>query len=307
MMNKLALLLSALASLFATAPADAKPRSASPQEMIAQSIARELRSEPVKVSMQTIRAAIKPAVINTDGIPDYRVDWVELESPGWCGTGGCRYQLWLGVAGKKPRIVFDQQLREATVRQGGGETVFDFDFHGGVCGGYGSEACPASFAYDGALGRMVERVAATGDGVIRFVDPVAVSRAQWPAAISALVAARKASCKAMGAELETDDIPSSIPDVDGDGVRDWVLGRSACVFDGDRPSHALQSRIYATAVLAEVAVADHFDISVAAKPAAVSAIKTSDECVVYSTEQGAKICPRQALRWNAAAGKFMPQ
>ena len=43
-----------------------------------------------------------------------------------------------------------QALRGIDIMTGRGQTVFVFDFHGGECGGFGSQACPGEFAWDPA-------------------------------------------------------------------------------------------------------------------------------------------------------------
>ena len=131
----------------ARAPAD-------PEAEIAKVLTRQLRSDFTRHSQAEIRAAIKPVDINADGIQDWQVDFNAFGSA-WCGTGGCRYQLWLGRKSGMPLRVFDRQMREVQIERREGRIIFVFDFHGTHCGGFGAEACPGEFAWSAKRGRMV--------------------------------------------------------------------------------------------------------------------------------------------------------
>lgn len=133
----------------ATARAPAEPKAE-----IAKVLTRQLRSDFTRHSQAEIRAAIKPVDINADGIQDWQVDFNAFGSA-WCGTGGCRYQLWLGRKSGMPLRVFDRQMREVQIERREGRIIFVFDFHGTHCGGFGAEACPGEFAWSAKRGRMV--------------------------------------------------------------------------------------------------------------------------------------------------------
>lgn len=146
-------LTAALAFALSLVPATAKA-PADPKAEIAKVVTRQLKSGYGKHSPSEIRAAIQPADINGDGVPDWQVNFTAFGSA-WCGTGGCRYQLWLGRKNGVPVRVFDRQMREVSTEQRGGRNVFVFDFHGSECGGFGSEACPGEFAWNSKRGQMV--------------------------------------------------------------------------------------------------------------------------------------------------------
>lgn len=139
--------LSALAGLACSLNA-ATP--ANPRAVIAKAVTREVRDDFTKHSL----AAITPVDINADGIQDWQVDYNSLGAA-WCGTGGCRFQLWLGRRNGVPLRVFDRQMRAMTIKPRKGLIVFVFDFHGSECGGFGSEACPGHFAWSAKRGRML--------------------------------------------------------------------------------------------------------------------------------------------------------
>ena len=147
------LVIAGLAACLALAPSHAKA-PVDPRSAIAKRLTVDLRDDFTKHSQATIRAAIKPVEINSDGVQDWQVDWNAFGAA-WCGTGGCRYQLWLGRRKAAPLLVFDRQMRELDIQQRGARTVFVFDFHGSECGGTGNIACPGEFSWSTKRGRMV--------------------------------------------------------------------------------------------------------------------------------------------------------
>jgi hypothetical protein len=154
MKNRTLLLLAA--GLALSGAVYAKSKSGDARKFVTEQVKQSVKDDVVvKPTKAQIVAAIMPTDLNRDGLTDFVVDYSKFTSPAWCGTGGCRYQLWLGAADKTAKIVFDQQMRDAKTRQGSYGTIYDFDFHGGVCGKSGSEACPISFAYDTPSGAMI--------------------------------------------------------------------------------------------------------------------------------------------------------
>jgi hypothetical protein len=151
----------------------AKSKSGDARKFVTEQVKSSVKNDTVvKPTKEQIAAAITQTDLNRDGLTDFVVDYSKFTSPAWCGTGGCRYQLWLGAASKTAKIVFDQQMREVNTRQGAYGTIFDFDFHGGVCGKSGSEACPISFAYDTPSGAMIAVPIPGKKKVKRRTDPI---------------------------------------------------------------------------------------------------------------------------------------
>ncbi len=151
----------------------AKSKSGAARKFVAEQVKTSVKDDVVvKPSKAQIAAAIMPTDLNRDGLSDFVADYSKFTSPAWCGTGGCRYQLWLGRADKTAKIVFDQQIREVKTRQGSFGTIFDFDFHGGVCGKTGAEACPISFVYDTPSGFMTAVPIPGKKKVERRTDPI---------------------------------------------------------------------------------------------------------------------------------------
>jgi hypothetical protein len=137
----------------ALSPVEAKT-PANPKAVVAKALTRQLKGDFSRHTQAEIIAAIKPVDINADGIQDWQVDWNAFGSA-WCGTGGCRYQLWLGRKSGEPIRVFDRQMRELRIANRAGRIVFVFDFHGSECGGFGSQECPGEFVWNPKRGRMV--------------------------------------------------------------------------------------------------------------------------------------------------------
>lgn len=136
-------------------PAEARVRPVpAPRAAIADVLAKQVRRDFVKHTRNDLLAVIEGADINADGIEDYAVNFTQL-GPAWCGTGGCRYQLWLGRRTGAPVRVFDRQMRELSIVKRSTAIVFVFDFHGSECGGFGSELCPGEYAWSAKKGRMV--------------------------------------------------------------------------------------------------------------------------------------------------------
>jgi hypothetical protein len=143
----------ALVSTALLTPTQAKAPG-NPKTEIAKVLTRQLKSGYSRHTQTEIRAAIKPVDINADGIQDWQVNFTDFGSA-WCGTGGCRYQLWLGRKSGVPIRVFDRQMRDLVIERRAGRIVFVFDFHGRECGGFGAEACPGEFSWSAKRGRMV--------------------------------------------------------------------------------------------------------------------------------------------------------
>ncbi|MFM5953297.1 MAG: hypothetical protein ACKOPE_03210 [Novosphingobium sp.] len=135
------------------APAVAK-LPVSPKAAIATTLTQQLKDDFTRHTQIEIVDAIKPVDINRDGIQDWQVDFDAFGSA-WCGTGGCRYQLWLGRRNAVPLLVFDRQMRDLKIVRRGKRNVFVFDFHGTECGGFGAQACPGEFVWNQGRGRMI--------------------------------------------------------------------------------------------------------------------------------------------------------
>ena len=299
-----------LALLFIAFSSAAFAKGPDPRAAIVARIAADLAEAPVPVPPRTVRRAIKRTDLDGDAIPDYKLDWNDFASSAWCGTGGCRFQLWRGQADGAPMLVFDRLARDFKQRG----AILDFDFHGSTCGGFGVEVCPASLGWDQAQKRLVERVTPGGDGVIRFVVPVAGMEGRPPAPVAARIAERKARCVAGGASTGEDAdevfVAVTVPDVDGDGARDWLLNGHYCSYEDERALVDLADELYVTAGQPDAPVlaasGETIHISVSTAPASVILVDLSDDCAAYSTHPDTRLCPRKSLRWDAQSRTFKP-
>lgn len=168
--------------------------------------------------------------LNGDGLKDWRVDYEHAQNPSFfCGTGGCRQQLFMAQPGGGYRLVFDSLLRELKFGKAKGEFIMDVDFHGSVCGRAGVEECPRRFGWDSVAGRYLERVNRKGSGWLPggSLPLIPLPASTWPAAVKQQIERRTALCKAADGVYDlSDHAPYDLPDLNGDGVRDWVVGGS---------------------------------------------------------------------------------
>jgi hypothetical protein len=247
--------------------------------------------------------AIKIIDIDHDGVPDYLVDYRKAINTHWCGgDGGCSFELWRGVKHGHAVRVWNRIVRDYKIAQRGGETLFDFDFHGSNCGTFGASACPASFAWDSKAARLVERPTPDGQTIVHMIDPLLLTWAKVPANIAAAAQAASAKCKAYGHDDEA-ILPSSIPDIDGDGERDWAITTSVC----DSPNqYDFQQILFASAGNASrpviAASGAFFNVSIAKVPAMVARINKIDDCGGFNPD--GKVCTQTPMIWNRATRKL---
>ncbi len=166
--------------------------------------------------------------INGDRLPDWRVDYEKAENASlFCGTGGCLQQLYLARPDGGFDLVLNTNLRLFRMSKVRGEHVLDLDFHGSTCGEAGFVECPRSYGWNSALGRYIERPTSKGltwlsGGPRQLVedDPSA-----FPPAVRAEIERQTAICANAGSRVSEGGVPANdLPDLNGDGVRDWVVG-----------------------------------------------------------------------------------
>lgn len=212
--------------------------SAEPPPSIVVRVDRELSDEAERPGpLQS--GLFRQVDVNHDGIGDWHVDFERANPIGWCGSGGCRHQLYVSRKGGDHVLAFDENARAFAVR--GGRVMVEV--YGSYCGTAGVVECRRSFAWSAREGRLVP-VAGRGQDPRLFgplFQPMPVTRVDWPAAVAEVVAERAAACTAAGATLDEGD--SAIvrsPDLDGDNAEDWIIGSpwSACLPPDDMPEAA---------------------------------------------------------------------
>jgi hypothetical protein len=273
---------------------------------IVRAILADLGEDSKGVTASRVRRGLKPVDLNGDGRSDYRFD-KQVLGGGWCGTGGCWLQLWLDRAAAAPLKVFDGQVREIGFRTVRGERIVDLDLHGSACHTFGAHECPVSFRWDRALGRLVETATRDGTGVVHFQPPIEGIDGTPPAAVAAAARAAVKACTRAGGNASDGPTPMTVPDVDGDGVRDWALPEFYCDLPEGAAGPVPGMTLFASAGRSDrpvvAATAPRLDVDSASVPAAVFAV---DLASCPSEEITPKPCRRKRLAWNPATKRFLP-
>lgn len=270
-----------------------------------------------------------PVDINRDGLTDWLINWPE--SAQFCGTGGCQRTLYVSEA-FAPGEVSDVEGRprpygfvRAFDRQGGdldigdvdGETRIESSFHALNCENTRDD-CRLAWGWDTRTGRLTERPSSDGNHIILGAGQPPVDaeegedRAEWiPVVLSDLKTARRKICPGTeDTELTVALYPAltDIPDLNGDGLRDWVVGPSP-VCEGDADGFGFQVWVSTEAgpgphgeggavALAYEAAAHHWvNLDVAPTPARL--------VVAPDCEYG-KTCGGVSLRWEGVTKRLVP-
>jgi hypothetical protein len=277
----------ALASVLATAcqrtPPPAVPQ---PPAAVAAAVGAELAQYDPSVSpMQAWPPGAARAVnVSLDGIPDWVIDFEAFGFPAWCGTGGCRRQLWVSHEGGHV-LAFDAQALEFVLRTAAGLPVIDVELHGVYCNGTGADPCPRAFSWNAATGRLDETANRAGGTLLNgsLFQPVPVDESVLPPPVAAARDSGRQACVAAGGRYEEFDMPvASVPDLDGDGQRDWIVDGSLtqCETDtGIAPAAPVRVFLGGSGELREAAPlpADAYDIDVGPRPAKLLPRATEDE------------------------------
>jgi hypothetical protein len=284
--------------------------SAKPPETVRAAVDKEIALARVEagVSVPLVPAPgmITPVTVSRDGRTDWLVDYGKGSFAGWCGSGGCRQQLWVTPVAGPPVLAMDMTLvTRPTLRRVGEATFMDISLHGVFCNGYGVDECLRSFIWDPANNRFEERPNLKGfsriqDSVLQLVEP---DQASAPAPVRAAIKSDVAACRALGGSINVDEIPAalSIPDLNGDGVRDWILDAK---YDGCTKDNAYLNRPRPTLIFVSgpngfiqaLAAPDfHYEIDVATRPATLISL-TPKECSRLEAQK----CDEQPLVWDAA-------
>ena len=253
-------------------------------------------------------AMFKRIDINQDGLADWRVDFEKAPNPSYfCGTGGCRQRLYVSQPDGRYELAFDSTVRQFKLRRSKGQAVLDVDFHGSTCGGFGVDPCPRSYGWDVTAGRFLERPAPGGQTFLVGGPsrPVVLPEASLPAPVRAVVAAKAKACAAVGGAYPyVDAYVTDVADLNGDGVRDWVVGGGydVCAFTDAAPDNA---PVFSTEVFVSgpSGFASAFN-----EEATVWGLDLAGGSAAFVTLQGAedcgldgKDCQRKRWRWDGAA------
>ncbi len=246
--------------------------------------------------------------INGDGITDWRVDFRDMW--GWCGTGGCQQELWLGRADGGVTQVFGTQVLEFKMTSRKTGAVLDLDFHGAVCRLTGSEACPRRFIWNSAEAAFDPAINAKGEGYLAGlpVSPMDIDVKTAPPEIQAEAQALATLCAIAGGKREAPPPVGRLPDINGDGVREWYVGSQygECL-DMTEPSGEPEDLLIMVSqpngpfTLAWGVNDPDIGIDISSRPAVVFQVERPERC-----ELTPKTCPRKPMRWDPASRKLLP-
>ena len=257
---------------------------------------------------------IRAVDLTPDGHADWRVDYGPAEISAYCGTGGCTQILYVSLGDDGLTRAFDEQAHELTLYQQDGERRVEAWVHHSLCSSDAGRECRFSYAWDADLRRLVERPNREGVTVIPVgaFSPIDRSedrgpRDDAPQPVADIWFKTRTTCASVynddGIDVRRPAL-HDIPDVDGDGRRDWVVERTIpCqASPGDMaviPGFEVWlTRDDGQAVLAYGSQAERFArIDVAATPAVVI---DEPEC----DNDGS--CASILLKWDAGAQRLTP-
>lgn len=262
---------------------------------------------------QVPTGAIRAVDVTRDGRPDWRIDYEALGISAYCGTGGCRQIVYVSLGDDGLMRAFDEQAHALTFYEADGESRVEAWVHHAFCSNDASRDCKLAYAWDPELKRLAERPNRAGEAIIPAgtFSPIDVSDdpgppSDAPEAVADIWFKTRTTCASVyvddGIEIRRAAI-HDIPDVDGDGVRDWLVERPAPCQDrpGDiTPFPGFEvwvSRADGQAVQAYVSPAERFPkLDVSRGPAVLIA---EPECDL------GQVCPTTRLRWDAGSGRLV--
>lgn len=87
--------------------------------------------------------------LNDDGGEDWSVDFARLRCGGaanpFCGSGGCRLQIYLWGGGSRWELAFDEVVHAVRMEDRGSGRVLVVQYGGSVCGKANSQTCPREY------------------------------------------------------------------------------------------------------------------------------------------------------------------
>jgi len=298
------------------------PERPSPKEALEWMVLKEInsayftRDEPMERSAlveQVPLGVIKEVDISHDGIVDWLVDYTNSGLT-YCGTGGCLRTLYVSAPDNRYVKAFDDQSEDFVIRQRGTETVIDMTVHPVMCSPVKND-CAYSFAWDSRLERLVERPNARGEALLSSDFALLASpeedeprppevapeslKSQWrKTAVACPSYATEGAFEVRHAKV------LSIPDLDGDDVRDWSYEpTTGCTPEGGMAGDIGNFLIYLSRGDADVELA--FTSERGEHP--VYDIATSPALLISNPDCGYDVaCRNQPLRWDAATKEFVP-
>lgn len=221
----LAIALPANAATRRRAPAAPVPPAAV-LEMARAQIAQALPDAPLPARLPT--KAFHVVNISEDGVADWRVNGSEMGDVGVCDDSACETLLIVSQRGGGYAVVFDLPIGSMIVTRNPAGATVDVSMDTEACRSAQAD-CSLRWAWDARLGRLVERPNARG--VTRLDGPIiAPMRTDWrtlPPDVAVAMRDLAAQCRQPGRGRNDDSFSptvASVPDINGDGVRDWIIG-----------------------------------------------------------------------------------
>ena len=269
-----------------------------------------------------------PVDISKDGHRDWLINWPD--SSQFCGTGGCARTLYVSRVFEDGPVTdveggahaygfvraFDRQSGELDIREVDGEVRVESSFHHLNCED-SRDDCRLAWGWDPRAGALVERPSSDGHHILLSAGQSPVDREDskdgpdWvPAALSELRTAGRKVCPSLEDEALTafvDPSLSDIPDLNGDGIRDWVIGPPATctgvadeysfqVWVSDGAGNGPNGRGGPAVMAYQGGVGRWVNIDVAPTPARLI---DAPDC-----EYG-KVCTGVTLRWDPATKRLV--
>lgn len=305
------LVIAAVLLLAAAAPA----RAQTPPEGLVWMALNEINAESFDRDDPTNRpplvtrvpdGMLRPVDVSPDGRTDWLVDFGAAGLSSFCGTGGCTQVLYVSGGDTGFIRAFDARTLAFDVVERDGETRIEARVHHLNCRPDQAE-CWFAWTWDAALDRLVERPAA--DGLTRLegggFEPVGRLRADTPddlpEELSAAWFGGRLTCRDYSDDGFTTLRPEfrSVPDIDGDGRRDWIEIPPVCA---EQNAGVDQFSLWVTA--GDEALEEVYHSEFERYPSID--IGTTPATVLENPACGhGQPCPDTRLRWDGGAQRFV--
>lgn len=239
--------------------------------------------------------------VNGDRLTDWRVNYEKAAAASYfCGTGGCRNILYVGQADGTVRKVFQNSGGDYRFSGPKSARKLEVYLHGSACGSYGADECLRAWRWDSATNAYVETPNSKGlallvSGSIPALQP---RLEDAPPEVKTEVAAREAACRALGLATFEPILISTLPDVNGDGTREWTVGSgyADCGYELETPPLGRFS-IFASDGGRFVKAFEQenvgWNLDIGSTPARIQLVLDNDACGIGETA-----CPTRDLTWD---------